>query len=1025
MKTISSSLLGICLFQLSLLAMDLSIVALVHWPNRLQRLVFHCLLPFRSSCVPPLPTDEEKRCDEFYRSPQWPDDPLSFMSSRRPGFFCEKLTVGQIKVAKQESDLYSIAPNFWYRCGVMSSEMLQLNQPRSEQPPFGTSIADLLEENISVNSQGPPDCHFTDDDIKSVRYGVRVALECLTLGSPHMRRDLFRVDPRLSKRSSEAHCTGWSALAGIENVKPKGRPSQPMDFSMCLFLLTSFRRIFRSPRSQQVASVMLGFDYPASSYNCSILTAADFLSLMKKVQILPTGFREVMTLTTHLHGRPTGCIHASVLPQRGGCDPEREIMLTRSLFPDLPETSTPEYNLSREVLLAVEKSKTDRMATRNRKVVQAQEQELRDLEEIEEPEVQIPETITEAWEQDFFNFLTGSFAKYGLSTVSIAYLLQQYGPYFIEMRSRLGHNPPLEMLEMIIKLLPPGTLTDNILSNSSDPSSETTNWLTRYQIRLPSCLTRDDLSVYCSQQFFYNQVYDAEVPSVVYDEVFPYSDPELSTSTAGLLDQGMIVSSVDSSELPTDEISDQSPYAFARSSLSLTDLQRLRDRILLNPLLTPGQFEDNFTSGPFYSSESSRSADYMFTLPNYLVFFLAGPPSDAVWPPVTNGFEDRLPTHGPEGAIPTFDLLSYPRPLIVQDYRITGLGVDKRGKPMEFKSPVCGPAPLSYRNFLTSPARPNMPYRFARGTLHKILCRLLRPSEDYGVILSDDARTTVLTADQLYEASVYKELRPAFGKVRQFPSIAGRSFDPVVDYAGQYTVVATLTPMLEPTLIPPQVVRPAVGVAAHMDTHSLYPMESLFLYREVLAVGYQVLDCYTKDDVRYFRSEWSGLPVYQNVISPGKLDFGDQTAAAKHAAQGYTSWPAKKGGRLISGLVGGCGYRLPITAGTPAMFEEERAYQAIVARRKITYVYHHPDGAPSPCKLRDPSVPQETTRSLWHRVKNTTTNESYWEKLVWEGFPGCEVHNANYHVKGRDTGSRIYISWVEDIERETVWDRFF
>lgn len=107
--------------------------------------------------------------------------------------------------------------------------------------------------------------------------------------------------------------------------------------------------------------------------------------------------------------------------------------------------------------------------------------------------------------------------------------------------------------------------------------------------------------------------------------------------------------------------------------------------------------------------------------------------------------------------------------------------------------------------------------------------------------MSDDARTAELTPEQLYESSVYKELRPAFGKVRQFPSIPGRTFNPSVDYAGQYTVTSALTPMLEPTLIPPHVVRPAIGVAANLDLHSLFPMESLFLYREVLAIGYQVL----------------------------------------------------------------------------------------------------------------------------------------------------------------------------------------
>lgn len=75
----------------------------------------------------------------------------------------------------------------------MSSEMLKLHQSRSEQPPFGTGVGDLLEENISVNKQTAPEAQrYTDSDIASVRYGVQAALECLTLGSPFNRRDLFR-----------------------------------------------------------------------------------------------------------------------------------------------------------------------------------------------------------------------------------------------------------------------------------------------------------------------------------------------------------------------------------------------------------------------------------------------------------------------------------------------------------------------------------------------------------------------------------------------------------------------------------------------------------------------------------------------------------------------------------------------------------------------------------------------------------------------------------------------------------------
>lgn len=65
-----------------------------------------------------------------------------------------------------------------------------------------------------------------------------------------------RIDPRLHKRP-ESHVSGWLALAGIENVKPKGRPVQPMDFALALFLLTSFRRIFNSERSRQVLTLFL------------------------------------------------------------------------------------------------------------------------------------------------------------------------------------------------------------------------------------------------------------------------------------------------------------------------------------------------------------------------------------------------------------------------------------------------------------------------------------------------------------------------------------------------------------------------------------------------------------------------------------------------------------------------------------------------------------------------------------------------------------------------------------------------
>ncbi|CBY33545.1 unnamed protein product [Oikopleura dioica] len=439
----------------------------------------------RDTVVPPVPTEDESRTDAFYGSPQYPEDPLNFMKNRKPGYYAERLTVGQIKVAKQESQLQSLSPAAWYRCGSMTSEMLKLHQSRSEQPPFGTGVSDLLEENISVNRQTAPAAQrYTESDIACVRYGVRAALECLTLGSPFHRRDLFRVDPRLHKRP-ESHVSGWLALAGIENVKPKGRPVQPMDFALALFLLTSFRRVFSTERSRQIAAPMLGFNYQTSNYNCSILTASDYLTLAKQVQILPIGFREVVTFTSYLQGRRTGSITASVMPQRGGCDAERETLVTRALFPEPLETVSSAFNLNLEVLLAVERAKNETMSHHSRKIVQTQETELRALEELEEPEVQIPESIIRAWEHAYFDYLTTTLSEAGLSVVGIAYILQQYGSYLIELRKRMGHNPPPEMIELLIKLMPARTIDDSILSDASSANIDVTNWLTKYHSQFP------------------------------------------------------------------------------------------------------------------------------------------------------------------------------------------------------------------------------------------------------------------------------------------------------------------------------------------------------------------------------------------------------------------------------------------------------------------------------------------------------------------------------------------------------------
>jgi hypothetical protein len=93
-----------------------------------------------------------------------------------------------------ESDLHDLHSRKWLRCGTTASEWSVLNMPRDEKPPsFGNSISDILEENITVNMMNTTmESLFTDDEIALVKYGVRAALECVTVGSPHLRNDLFR-----------------------------------------------------------------------------------------------------------------------------------------------------------------------------------------------------------------------------------------------------------------------------------------------------------------------------------------------------------------------------------------------------------------------------------------------------------------------------------------------------------------------------------------------------------------------------------------------------------------------------------------------------------------------------------------------------------------------------------------------------------------------------------------------------------------------------------------------------------------
>ena len=50
--------------------------------------------------IPKEKTDEEKAEDEKWKSPQYKECPKEFMKKRKPNFAVEKLTKGQIRVAK-------------------------------------------------------------------------------------------------------------------------------------------------------------------------------------------------------------------------------------------------------------------------------------------------------------------------------------------------------------------------------------------------------------------------------------------------------------------------------------------------------------------------------------------------------------------------------------------------------------------------------------------------------------------------------------------------------------------------------------------------------------------------------------------------------------------------------------------------------------------------------------------------------------------------------------------------------------
>jgi hypothetical protein len=114
---------------------------------------------------------------------------------------------------------------------------------------------------------------------------------------------------------------------------------------------------------------------------------------------------------------------------------------------------------------------------------------------------------------------------------------------------------------------------------------------------------------------------------------------------------------------------------------------------------------------------------------------------------------------------------------------------------------------------------------------------------DYGPELSEAARHTFFTSAELQETSVYHDLRPAFGSGAQFPAVPDRSFSPQYDYAGRVTLRLNLQPMLEPTLIEPNVVRPRLSVCASMDLHALTPSESVSIFSAFLQNGYEVQCC--------------------------------------------------------------------------------------------------------------------------------------------------------------------------------------
>ena len=78
----------------------------------------------------------------------------------------------------------------------------------------------------------------------------------------------------------------------------------------------------------------------------------------------------------------------------------------------------------------------------------------------------------------------------------------------------------------------------------------------------------------------------------------------------------------------------------------------MTDRILMNPLLTPSLFEDQFTSPNFRRDEFS--ADCIVTMPAYITIKLAGRPSSEPNMIARSGFEEAYLTIPAAGPRPSF-----------------------------------------------------------------------------------------------------------------------------------------------------------------------------------------------------------------------------------------------------------------------------------------------------------------------------------------------------------------------------------